>query len=299
MIDFMKYRLIYFVISALIIVPGIISLILFGLNPSIDFTGGALWEVRFEQSLEEGAGSKIEEVFETEGLDAEVQSSGENQFLIKTSPLDPQNHDLLANRLESSVGKFEEVRFETLGPRLGEELLRKALFAVLVAILVILAYIAYRFKHFAYGAVAILAMLHDSLVLLGVFSLLGHFFDIKVDTLFVTAVLTTLSFSVHDTIVVFDRIREILRKTSLDLESAVNQAVGETLVRSINNSLTIIFMLVSLFVLGGETLKWFVFALLVGTVSGTYSSTFTAAPLLVVWFNLSKKRNWRGIFQLH
>ncbi len=299
MINFMKYRLIYFLISALVIVPGVISLALFGFNPSIDFTGGTLWEVQFADSQKPETGSKIRESFEDAGLDAEVKSSGENQFLIKTSPLDSDSRDLLENRLESSVGEFEEVRFETLGPRLGEELLRKALFAVLVAILVILLYIAYRFKHFAYGAVAILAMLHDSVVLLGVFSLLGHFFDIKVDTLFVTAVLTTLSFSAHDTIVVFDRIREILKKTNLDFESAVNQAVGETLVRSINNSLTIIFMLVALFVLGGETLKWFVFALLVGTVSGTYSSTFTAAPLLVVWFNLSKRGNWRGILRLH
>ncbi|HEB13924.1 MAG TPA: protein translocase subunit SecF [candidate division WWE3 bacterium] len=299
MINFMKYRLIYFLISALVIVPGVISLAFFGFSPSIDFTGGTLWEVQFADSRKPEAGSKIRESFEDAGLDAEVQSSGENQFLIKTSPLDSDSRDLLENRLESSVGEFEEVRFETLGPRLGEELLRKALFAVLVAILVILLYIAYRFKHFAYGAVAILAMLHDSVVLLGVFSLLGHFFDIKVDTLFVTAVLTTLSFSAHDTIVVFDRIREILKKTNLDFESAVNQAVGETLVRSINNSLTIIFMLVALFVLGGETLKWFVFALLVGTVSGTYSSTFTAAPLLIVWFNLSTRGNWRGILRLH
>lgn len=164
---------------------------------------------------------------------------------------------------------------------------------------VILSYVAYRFKHFAYGAVAIVAMLHDSLVLLGVFSLLGHFFDIKVDTLFVTAVLTTLSFSVHDTIVVFGRIREILHKTNLDFESAVNQAVGETIVRSLNNSLTIIFMLIALLVLGGESLRLFVFALLIGTISGTYSSTFNAAPLLVFWSNLSKNRNWRGIFRLH
>ncbi|OGC61225.1 hypothetical protein A2890_00820 [candidate division WWE3 bacterium RIFCSPLOWO2_01_FULL_53_14] len=150
----------------------------------------------------------------------------------------------------------------------------------------------------AYGAAAILAMLHDTLVLFGVFSLLGRFAGVEVGTLFVIAVLTTLSFSVHDTIVVFDRIREIRRISNMDLEEAVDQAVGETLVRSLNNSLTIVFMLLALFVLGGESLKWFVFALLVGTISGTYSSTFNAAPLLIIWRRLSVKYGWRGVLRL-
>lgn len=298
MINFMRRKWLYFLISAAVIVPGVLSLVFFGLNPSIDFTGGTLWELKFEKTVQ-STRSTVLGVLENEGFTSEVQVSGENQLLVKTSPLDSEEHDLLVGVLETDVGKFEEIRFETLGPRLGGELLRKALYAILVAIFVILSYVAYRFKHFAYGAVAILAMLHDSLVLLGVFSLLGHFLDIKVDTLFVTAILTTLSFSVHDTIVVFDRIREILRKTSLDFETAVNQAVGETIVRSLNNSLTIIFMLVSLLVLGGESLRWFVVALLIGTISGTYSSTFNAAPLLVFWFNLSKRKNWKGIFRLH
>jgi preprotein translocase subunit SecF len=151
--------------------------------------------------------------------------------------------------------------------------------------------VAYRFKNFKYGISAVLAMFHDSLIVLGTFSLLGHFMGVEVDTLFVTALLTILSFSVHDTIVVYDRIRESLRNfPRAKFYDLVNKAVNETLARSINNSMTIIFMLLALWLMGGETTKWFVFALLIGTVTGTYSSTFTAAPLLILWDNLHQKK---------
>ncbi len=295
MIHFMKLKWLYFLISAAVIVPGLISLIFFGLRPSIDFTGGTLWEIEVDRSQLAVGAEEIKEVFEKEGLPAEVQSSGENRFLIRTVPLDSAQRSLFSQRLEEPTGKFTEVRFETLGPRLGSELLRKAATAVALAVLMIFAYIAYRFRNPIFGISAILAVFHDTLVLLGVFSLLGYFFGTEVDTLFVTAVLTTLSFSVHDTIVVFDRIREIRHRVDLSLEEAVDQAVGETLVRSLNNSLTIIFMLVALLVLGGITLRYFVLALLVGTIAGTYSSTFNAAPLLLVLQDLGDRiSSWRN-----
>ena len=152
-------------------------------------------------------------------------------------------------------------------------------------------YVTYRFRNLKFGVSAILAMLHDTVVLLGTFSLLGHFMGIAVDTLFVTAVLTILSFSVHDTIVVYDRIRENLRRfPQMKYDEVVNLSINETLGRSINNSLTIIFMLTALLVLGGETIKPFILALLVGTITGTYSSTFTAAPLLVIWERWENRR---------
>ena len=293
MINLTRFRKIYFLISALVLIPGIISLIFFGLKPSIDFTGGTLWEVGIATSDKRQATSKeIEGVFAEQGLAvASIQPSGENQFIIRAVPLSTEQHELLVVALRNKIGEFEEIRFETLGPTLGRELLSKALLAVALAALAILSYVAYRFKNLMYGVTAILAMFHDTFVLLGTFSLLGHFWGVEVGTLFVTAVLATLSFSVHDTIVVFDRIREILRRNpSFGLETAVNQAVGETLVRSINNSLTIIFMLLALLLMGGGSLRWFIFALLVGTISGTYSSTFTAAPLLVVWWRLTRRR---------
>ena len=179
--------------------------------------------------------------------------------------------------------KVTEVRFESVGPTIGRELLMKTLAAIVLAAGFILLYVAWQFKDRTYGVAAILAMFHDTLILLGTWSLLGHFFNVEADTLFVTAVLTILSFSVHDTVVVYDRIRESVKKEPrADFTYLVNKAVNETLSRSLNNSLTIIFMLLALALLGGTTIRWFVVALLIGTIAGTYSSTFTAAPLLLV-----------------
>jgi len=186
----------------------------------------------------------------------------------------------------------QEVRFETVGPILGKELIRKTVVAIILAAGFIMIYVAKQFKDLMFGTCAILAMLHDALVMLGTFSFLGHFFGVEVDTLFVTSVLTILSFSVHDTVVVYDRIRESQKKfPKANFVDLVDKAVTETLSRSINNSMTIIFMLISLWLLGGSTIRWFAFALLIGTISGTYSSTFTAAPLLVVWNGFQKKRS--------
>ena len=167
---------------------------------------------------------------------------------------------------------------------MGKETIKKTVNALIIASVLLLAYISLAFKQLKYGICAVLAMFHDTIVLLGSFSLLGHFWGVEVDLLFVTAVLTILSFSVHDTIVVYDRIRELSHKNkNVDYVSLINQAVTETMARSLNNSLTIIFMLLAMFLMGGETTKYFSLALLIGTITGTYSSTFTAAPLLVVW----------------
>ena len=201
-----------------------------------------------------------------------------------------QKQKILA-KMKEQFGEVEEVRFETVGPTLGKELLLKTLLAVALAIGFILLYVAFIFKDKKYGICAILGMLHDTLILAGIFSLLGHFKGVEVGTLFVTAVLTTLSLSAHDTVVVFNKIRESVENyPEISFASLIDKAITETLVRSINNSLTIIFMLACLYFLGGESIKWFVFALLVGTISGTYSSTFIAAPLLLVWETIFRKK---------
>jgi preprotein translocase subunit SecF len=179
--------------------------------------------------------------------------------------------------------------FEFVGPSIGQETIRKTVVSIALAVATLLIYISFTFKKLKYGVCAILAMLHDSLILLGSFSLLGHFYAVQVDLLFVTAVLTTLSFSVHDTIVVFDRIRE-LTSTKAEESDNINQAITDTIVRSLNNSLTIIFMLLALLLMGADSTKQFILALLIGTVIGTYSSTFTAAPLLTVWTKLFDSR---------
>jgi len=281
MVNFMKYKKIYLVISGIILVPGVISLILFGLKPSIDFTGGTLWEIKSEQAIDLGQ------------VDIEVsamQKTGDATYLLRMKPIEENEKDEIKRVLAEKFGKIEEIRFETVGPILGHELLRKTLVAVVLAAGFILSYIAYQFKDKMYGLCAVLAMFHDTLILLGSFSLLGKFFGVEVDTLFVTAVLTTLSASVHDTVVTYDSIRTSAKQNpKADFSDLVNTAINRTLIRNLNNSLTIIFMLLALVLLGGATIRWFVVALLIGTIAGTYSSTFLATPLLLVWKDLENK----------
>ena len=285
MINFIKYKLYYFLFSLLFLIPGTISLVLYGLKPAIDFTGGALIEVKFGSKEGIKSNQVEEKIRELEGVDISlVQDVKDNSnFIIKLNYIDENKKNEVVSKLKDLNEDIVEVRFETVGPVLGRELLIKTGVAVFVISLIILFYIAYQFKDRVFGIASVLAMFHDTLILLGIFSILGKVFNIEVDTLFVTALLTTLSFSVHDTIVVFDRIRELLNKNQAkSMEEAINKSINQTLVRSLNNSMTIIFMLTALFLLGGETTKFFVLALLIGTVSGTYSSTFTASPLLLV-----------------
>lgn len=276
----MRYKKIYFAISGVVLIPGIISLLLSGLKPSIDFTGGALWEIKSEQEIDT---SQLEFEFSS------VQKTGGNTLLFKMKPTSEEEKNEIKNKLAESFGEIEEIRFETVGPTLGRELLQKTLIAVVLAAGFILAYIAYQFKDKMYGVCAILAMFHDTLILLGIFSILGKLFGIEVDTLFVTAVLTTLSFSVHDTVVTYDSVRNaVKKKRKAEFSELVNVAINQTLIRNLNNSLTIIFMLLALVLLGGQTIRWFAIALLIGTVAGTYSSTFIATTLLLVWKRLER-----------
>jgi len=287
MINFMKYKLLYFLFSLLFILPGIYFLLRFGLSLSVDFTGGSLIEFQTNATL-----AQLRPVIETQVSVASLQQSADS-FVLKTKEITQEENQALQAKISAQFGEVKEKRFETIGPTLGKELIKKTLVGILLAAGFILSYVAYRFHDKKYGICAVLAMLHDSLIMLGVFSFLGVYFKVEVDALFVTALLTILSFSVHDTIVVYDRIRESTKLfPKLSYTQLVNKAVTETLGRSLNNSLTIIFMLLALYLLGGDTTKWFVFALLIGTVSGTYSSTFTAAPLLVLWEEIkSKKEN--------
>lgn len=290
MINFIKLKYIYFLISFVFLVPSVFFLLRYGLKLGIDFTGGSLTEIRFTDSqtvqVEE---SFVDEV--TSGLvdDVLVQVTSET-YIIRTKTISEEEKEELMKELEEKIGPVEVIRFESVGPTLGKELLKKTLWGVLLATTAILLYVAYQFKEVKYGVCAVLAMLHDSLIVVGTFSMLGYFWGVEVDTLFVTALLTILSFSVHDTIVVYDRIRETLKKHSTaSFESVVNKAIAETLARSVNNSMTIIFMLSALYLLGGATTKWFVLALLIGTITGTYSSTFTATPLLVMWNRIEER----------
>lgn len=289
MFNFLKHKKFYFIVSAVLLVPSVISLVLFKLRPSIDFTGGTVLELKFKENPNFQFSIFKEVLGDGEQELVSIQSSGESSYLLRFKPIDEGKKEEVVGALKEEFGEVEVARFETVGPTLGKELLTKTLIAVVFATLGILGYVAWQFKNRMYGICAILAMFHDTIILLGSFSLLGHFFGVEVDTLFVTAVLTTLSLSVHDTVVVFNSIREAAgssRPSSVDrgqFESIVNQAINSTIVRSLNNSFTIIFMLLCLILLGGETIRWFAVALLIGTILGTYSSTFIASPLLLIW----------------
>lgn len=290
MIKFSKFVWVYAIISALVLVPGIFSLVRYGFRPSIDFSGGTLVEYRTSDAVSEA-------VMRQAATDAEVslvsvQQSGGNAYLIRMKPETNQKISLMTQGIErlASVSALA-VRNETVGPTLGKELLSKTLIAAILAASAILGYVAYAFKNIRFGVAAVIALLHDLLVVLGCFSLFGHFLGVEVDTLFVTAFLTTMSFSVHDTIVVFDRIREYTKRDrSRPFDEIADIAVTETMNRSLTNSFTIIFMLVALVLMGGDTTKWFVVALLIGTVSGTYSSPFVATPVLLLWHKLEARR---------
>jgi preprotein translocase subunit SecF len=293
MIRFSKYLWLYFCISAVVLVPGLYTLGAHGLRPAVDFTGGTLLEIQAEQSIPQ---TSVEETLTQQDITtAVVQSVGDRGFMIRLKPEDSSKTSTLQQALASaSAQPITIVRNETVGPVLGQELLRKTIAAALVAISVILLYVAYAFRNIKFGVSAIVALVHDLLVVLGVFALLGQWLHVEVDTLFVTAFLTTMSFSVHDTIVVFDRIREMGRRGEKgSFEELCDKALTETIGRSLTNSLTIIFMLVALVLMGGGTIQWFVTALLVGTISGTYSSPFIATPVLILWDRWEKKK--RGL----
>ncbi len=292
MINFMKFRNLYFLISGTFLLASILSLIFWGLKPSIDFTGGALLEVTIENTEVSVATDKMEElVLQVNDVNvSSIQSVKDTKnYIIKLNNIDESKKTEIITKLNDEYKNVKEARFETVGPTLGKELMIKTLSAISIAAVLILLYVAYQFKSRIYGLSAILAMLHDTIILIGSFSIFGKIFNVEIDTLFVTAVLTTLSFSVHDTIVVFDRIRESLKQSpNAKPVDVVNKAVTQTLSRSINNSMTIIFMLTALSLLGGASIKWFSVALLVGTVTGTYSSTFVAVPLLLVFLRNKK-----------
>ena len=274
----MKYLPLYFLISALVIIPGLYSLVRFGLKPSIEFTGGT----RLTLVSSTSSSASIMDSFKD--YSPLLESTGDHSLTLKSKEISQEKVQNILDNLKTDNPEITLTEFETIGPALGQETIRKTINALVIASVLLLAYISFAFKQLKYGICAVLAMFHDTAVLLGSFSLLGHFLGVEIDLLFVTAVLTILSFSVHDTIVVYDRIRELSHKNkAVSYISLVNQAVTETMARSLNNSLTIIFMLLALFLMGGETTKYFSLALLIGTITGTYSSTFTAAPLLIIW----------------
>ena len=299
MLDIVGKRYWYFGFSLLVIIPGLIALILWGLPLAIDFTGGSLLEVRFLSGNAPEPAEIVELYQEFDISDPIVQSAGESDILVRSKEVDDATKAGLLAEMESRfAGPIEELRFESVGPSVGAEVAQRAAGAVGLAALGILAYITWAFRSvpnaFRYGFAAIMAMLHDVALVIGVEAIFGHFLGWEVDALFLTGLLTVIGFSVHDSIVVFDRIRENQRTyRRLNYETLVNHSIVQTLDRSINTQLTVMLTLLALLLLGGVTTRHFVTILLIGVLSGTYSSIFNAAPILVVWEN----REWRWWFR--
>ncbi|MHB1125455.1 MAG: protein translocase subunit SecF [Bacillota bacterium] len=280
MLDYVGKRKIWFIISLMLIIPGIISLLVQGLNPGIDFTGGNILNLKFEESITDG---QIRQVLDDSGIgESSVKSAGERQFVIRTAEISEEKSQQLMTSMETKLGKLDILQNDKVGAVIGRELTRKAIYAVLIASALMLVYITIRFE-FRFALAAVIALMHDVLIAIGLFSLLR----IEVDSAFVAAALTVIGYSINDTIVVFDRIRENLKLHKKEsIEETVNRSIGQTVVRSINTALTVIMGLLALLLLGGETTRVFALALLIGVIAGTYSSIFTASP---IWVELT---NW-------
>lgn len=288
MFNFIRHRKKWYIISLIIILPGLISLMLQGLNLGIDFTGGNIMEVRLEQGVQIQQVREVVEELEY-GKGHNIQKSGANDYLIRTRELTEEESAKLVSALEDKLGEVILLFNDRVGPTIGEELTTNAILALVIASALMLVYITYRFE-FKQGLAAIVALLHDSLIVLGIFSI----FQIEVNTYFVAAILTIIGYSINDTIIIFDRIRENLKmqKKGETLEDLVNVSLWQTLARSINTVMTVIFVLVALYFLGGTTIKTFVLAMLIGVISGAYSSIFNASP---VWVDLKLRAEKRNV----
>jgi preprotein translocase subunit SecF len=292
MIDFAGKRYWYFLLSAIIIIPGLISLILFGLKLGSDFKGGTDITLNFAPNIEQ---SKLRSDLTTLGYpDAVIQSTSSGDFIVRLQEITSEERQALTDNLAKASGSTITVRdFAVVPAAVASQTARYAVIAVIVAAIGILLYITFAFRRmpnaFRWGTCAVIAMAHDILLVLGIFSILGKFAGVEIDTLFITGMLTVAGYSVHDTIVVFDRIREnTIRGFSPDMEKVVNYSILQTLGRSLSTSLTVVFVLLALFLIGGPTIHYFTLVLLIGVITGTYSSVCNASQLLIVW----DKKEW-------
>ena len=297
--DIIKRRYLYFAISLLVIIPGVISLIIWGLPLAIDFTGGSVLEVQFEAGKAPQPADVIA-LYDKLGVrDPQVQSSQNDVLVIRSKEIDETTKNTIVSDLGTQFGSKVTVNsFDTIGPEIGSETTKNAALAVAAASIGILIYIWYAFRNipnaYRYGVAAIIATIHDILVVCGTYSLLGHFLGWEVDSLFLTALLTVIAFSVHDDVVVFDRIRENANNyRRVKYDQVVNFSIVQTMDRSINTQFTVMLTLLSLALFGGVTIHQFIVTLLIGVFSGTYSSIFNAAPILVVWQN----QEWKTWFR--
>lgn len=294
MFNFTKYSKIYYFISIILVVASVASLIIFGLKFGIEFTGGSTIELEFKDSRP--SNDQISDTLKDMDLGSIViQPTGEKGLVLKLKGINEETHQQIFSKI-NSLSPSEEKSFQYIGPSVGNELKNKTQIAVLFSLLAITLYIAFAFRgvsrpvsSWKYGITSLIALAHDILIPLGVFSIMGHYYGVEITIPIIAALLTVLGFSVHDTIVVFDRIRENLLRSKGSFTEIVNTSLNQTLGRSISTVLTTLIVLISVFFFGGETLKYFSLALILGITAGAYSSIFIASPLLVSWHNWVEK----------
>ncbi len=293
-------KYIYLGFSGTMVLLSIVAIFYFGLKPGIDFAGGVAWELKFSEKpvAKEALSDAMVKEFKIPDAIVIPQGGNGQSFLIRAKDITEQQKGAALQGLQKKYGAVEELQFQNIGPTVGNDLRQKAMIAFGLVLLGISLYVAFAFRKVSkpvsswkYGIITLLTLFHDALIPAGMFVVLGYFLNVEVDTNFIVAILVVMGFSVHDTIVVFDRIRENLRVSfsgksgnpAEDFNNLVNRSVNETMARSVNTSLTLVLTLLALFFLGPTTLKYFILVILVGTIFGTYSSIFVASPLLTLW----------------
>lgn len=285
-----KYKYWFIGFSAVLTALAVLSMLVFGFRQGIDFVGGTLWQIRLVSGKNLAAGDLYDWLVK-EGVESVAVRQGgtEKDFIIRTKELSEAKHQELAIALQDNFGQLEELSFASIGPAIGRELRNRALWAFLLVLVGISLYIAFAFRKVSepvnswkYGFVTLITLFHDALIPAGFFALFSHYQGAELDTNFIVAILVVMGFSVHDTIVVFDRIREnlLLAKNKQDLDALINSSVNQTFARSFNTSLTLVLALSALYLFGADSLKNFTMLIFLGTVIGTYSSIFVASPLL-------------------
>lgn len=305
----MTYRIIqnrniFLSISGLMIVASIVALFAWGLNFGVDFTGGSLLEVEFK-NYQPTITELQDSLKDVELNNLAIQATTDNTFILRFKEAGEATHQAILTKLNSLIvqdgATITELRFDSVGPSIGQELKSKSFNASIIVLIMIIFYISLAFRgvskpisSWKYGVAAIIALTHDILITLGVFAVLGHFYGVEINTPFIAAILTVLGYSVSDTIVVFDRVRENLPKSNTNFENTINACVNQTMSRSINTSLSAMLALLAILIFGGSTIRDFSLALLIGIFVGTYSSIFIASPILVIWNNFMNKSSQKA-----
>lgn len=293
----LQLRKVWYIFSGILVGGSLVCLAVFGLKQGIDFTGGALLSVRFEKTRPSPVA--VSQALASLNLgDITIQPVGEMEMNVRTKMLEEQTHQQVLQALNNVFGKTTELQFNAIGPAIGEELRRKAETGLLIIFLAILAFIAWSFRRISapvaswkYGIIVLVTAFHDVAIPVGLFALLGKFQNVEIGTSFIAAILTIMGYSINDTIVVMDRIRENLLKTTGAFEDIVERSLRQTMLRSFNTSMTTTLALLAVYLFGGESIKHFALALIVGILTGTYSSIFIASPLLVTWSRWSARRS--------